>query len=817
MKSTLRPSPALGAGLFLCLLATDAAAADGPAADAAGTPAIVVTARRQPEEAGQVPLSLAVLPGERLDLLRIDSVGDLAGQVPGLTMARSFRGPPIFTLRGIGFNSQNMSATSPVGFYLDEMALPYPVMSEGLLYDLERVEVLKGPQGTLFGRNTTGGLVQAIAARPTREFTGRLQASGGSHESYGVQGAVSGPLGETLSARLAFRIDRADRGWQRSVTRGDRLGRRDKAAARLALRWQPDDGTDLLLTGNWWRDRSETQAPQSVEVYPPGLVALGFAPADWPAAVAALGLPADFLAQSFRPTRASQANWVVDQLPWGGSVGGRNFTPAPLDLRKDNAFRSLSLRGTFRLAEGLRLETLSSHARFRRDEVTDNAGWAFESAITRGLGTIRSLSQEARLVGTHGRLGWVAGAIWSQDRVTDRDQAWAGTSTLLQVFRIAAWQAAIAAGADLATQEDVLHGFRDYANDTRHESDSVAAYAQAEFRPLPALGVSLGLRHTRDRTRFSGCSRDLGDNALAATLNAFYNGIGLPSAVAPGGCSTFLADFSQGRFRDRLAEDNLSGRLAIDWRPAPGTMLYASAARGYKSGAFPNIEGNFAVQYEPARQERVWTFEAGVKSRALPWLTLEAAAFRTDYRDKQVFGGIPDPVFGSLARVLNVPRSHVLGIEASFAAQPAPRLVLDASLAWLRTRIDRFTGLDDFGATHDFAGASFVYTPRLQFAANLTRGFALAGGWEGSAIVSWRHSSAQKGDLLGDPRFRIRPSDTIDAALTVLSPGGGYEIGLHVRNLADSYAWNAVHLQADSFARFAAPPRTWSATLTRNF
>ena len=788
------------------------ALADTGVDDGAG---IVVTAQRRAEREVEVPISLVALDGAGLRQRGLADIAKVADEVPGFGVATTFRGLPIFTLRGVGFNSPNLSATSPVGVAHDDLVLAYPAMAEGPLFDLERIEVLKGPQGTLFGRNTTGGLVRMVSAQPGREPDGYLTVSGGNYESYGTQGALGGPLGGNLSARLAFTVERADKGWQVSRTRGDRLGRKDRVGARLALRWQPLGGADVTLSANWWRDRSETQAPQSVELAPQGLIAMGFTREDWPRAAAALGLPDGYAGQAFTPTSAIQADWATSQLPWGGP----STTPAPLDFRKDNRLVSVALRGSFPLADGVTLHSHGSFAQMRRNEVTDNAGWTFENAITRSRGKITSLAQELRLTGEGKGLDWTMGAILTRDRVRDRDEAWAGTNSLLQVFRVAAAQFAASAGADLATQQAALFGFRDYANDTHQTTRSLGLFGQARVVLAPRVGLTMGLRHTQDRIRFSGCSRDMGDGSLAGATNAFHNygGAGLTSAVAPGGCTTFLPDLSQGQVRAALAQDNLSGRLALDWRFAANGMAYVALARGFKSGTFPNIEGNFAVQYEPARQEQLVLVEAGVKAQPAPWLGLEGAVFRSAYRDKQVYGAIVDPVFGTLARVLNVPRAHVFGAEASLVAKPAARLSLTANVALLDTRIDRYIGVDDFGAPRDFAGARFAFTPRLQTNLAAEQGFALPHRWEGVARMALRHTGAQQSDLSADPRYRIPASDIVDATLTLRAPDGRHEMQLLVRNLTNVYTWSAVYLQADSFARYAAPPRTWAASLTRTF
>lgn len=785
-----------------------------PAEASRGAPEIVVTAQRRDEDPRDVPMSLAVHGRADLADYRIATAERLVERTPGFTLARSFRGAPIFTLRGVGFNTANMSASSPVGFAQDDMTLAYPVLTEGLLFDLARVEVAKGPQGTLFGRNTTGGLVRLISAQPTDDPEGYLTLRGGGYRSYGAEGALSGPLGAGFSARIAVSARRADEGWQTSIRRDDRLGREDRTALRAILRWAPSADASVSVTANWWRDGSDTQAPQSVEMVPQGLIALGLGPADWAAGAAQLGLPADFMDQSFSPRSAGQADWASAPLPWPAGA-----TPAPLHFRNDNDFRSLSVKAAIGLAPGLTLEAQAHHLILHRASVTDNSGWAYENAITSGRGRIASDSGELRIVGSGARVDWTVGAIRTVDRVSDADQSWNGTNSLLQLFRVTAAQAAAAGGADAATQAAALYGFRDYLNSTRQTVRSFAVYGQARYRLAPGLGLTFGLRHTRDRTSVAGCSRDSGDGSLAATMNAYYTyaATGLTSAVAPGGCTTFLADLSQGLVEDRLAEDNLSGRLAVDWRPAAGVLVYGSVARGFKAGTFPNIEGNFAVQYTPARQEELWSWEAGVKAEPLSWLTVDTAAFYSRYRDKQLFGAIADPIFGALNRVLNVPRSHVWGAEARVEAQPAGRLRIDGSVSFVRTRIDDYIGLDDDFAPRDFAGARFPYAPELQFVINARQGIALPGAWEGSAELTYRYTGPQWGEVSTDPRYRIKPAGMIDLGLALASPGAAWRLSLFIRNLTDRYTWNAVHRPSDSFLRYAAMPRTWDLALTRTF
>ncbi|TAJ42900.1 MAG: TonB-dependent receptor, partial [Chitinophagaceae bacterium] len=179
-----------------------------PAAEteAADDGAIVVTAQRRAESINDVGLAIQAFSGDTLENLRVTSTEDLQAVVPSLNVSRGYQGIPIYTLRGIGFNTINLSATSTVGTYQDEVALAYPFMNSGPVYDLERVEVLKGPQGTLYGRNTTGGLVNFITAKPKfGEFSGGVAVDLGSEKTLNSEGHLNIPLGQDIAIRAAFR------------------------------------------------------------------------------------------------------------------------------------------------------------------------------------------------------------------------------------------------------------------------------------------------------------------------------------------------------------------------------------------------------------------------------------------------------------------------------------------------------------------------------------------------------------------------------------------------------------------------------------
>lgn len=785
---------------------------------------ILVTARKQMEAEHVVALPIRTLTAETLADHAIEDWHDLADHVPGLTVSPSPRGTLMPAIRGVGFNNPSLSATSPIAVYVDEGSYPFPAMNSGPMLDLERVEVLKGPQGTLFGRNATGGLINYVTRKPGDRNEGHIRLHSGAWQRYGLEAAATLPVSDGLSVRAAGLIDRSDEGWQQRRSGPERLGRDRKAAVRLSMRWRYSGEGTLNASFNWWQDKSDTQAPQSVGLYPQGLIAQGLAPADWPAAAAAIGLPASFFDQGIDPRTAGQADWVTTQLPWGGST----FTPAPLALRKDNALHTALLRADHALGGNLTLTALAHYAHLDRREVNDASGWTIENSLLRSDGRAESFSQEVRLAGAFAGLPWLIGASHTRDTVRDIDDAWVGTSSALQVLRAQASGIAVLGGADAATQAEIFYGARAAGNRMSQTAHSTALFGEADFPITARLTLTSGLRFSRDRTRFSGCSADLGDGNLAALLNPFYNAIGIPAAIGPGDCVTFLGDIAtpllsggtvpfpaQGRVRDRLREDSLTGRLVLRWRPAEGQMLYLSVARGSKAGSFPNIEANLASQYAPAGRERLDAIEGGAKLRWGDRLSLSASLFHYDYRDKQVFGAVEDILFTTLSRLVNVPRSHAYGADIQARAALPGGWHADLAAAWLKTRIDDYVGYDEFGAPRDFKGGVFSYAPALDLTATLGRTIPIAPGLDGDLAVTWHHASTSWADMLRDPLFRIDGHDRIDLSLALRLARPDMTVRLNVENLTNSYRWTNAYLVNDSLTRYAARPRHWTLSLVR--
>ena len=226
---------------------------------------VIVKAQKKAESIYEVPISISAYSGETIRNLGLTDTRDLGNLVPGFTFSDSGYSVPIYTLRGVGFNEASQTASATVGVYIDEQNLAFPVFSKGANLDLERIEVLKGPQGTLYGRNTTGGVINYISAKPGDSLEAGVTTSYGRFETYDIEGFVSGPLTETLGGRVALRRIESHQGWQTSLTRpDDELGLVVKLSGRASLVWDATENWSTHFSLSGWKDQGEPQAPQAV-------------------------------------------------------------------------------------------------------------------------------------------------------------------------------------------------------------------------------------------------------------------------------------------------------------------------------------------------------------------------------------------------------------------------------------------------------------------------------------------------------------------------------------------------------------------------
>jgi outer membrane receptor protein involved in Fe transport len=370
-------------------VATNASATTASAGDAGSLGEVVVTAQRRAESAQSVGIALSVLSGEDLALRGITGVTGLQNAVPSLQVEPAFgSGQPQFRIRGVGFLDYTSNNASPIGVSLDEVAFALPIQTAGQLYDLDRVEVLRGPQGTLYGRNTTGGQINFITNRPTEDTHAGFTVEYGSHNLVTTESFVSGTIAPALTARLSLAT--ADGGaWQRNRDTGQHLGNQDKIAGRGQLEWKPSDAVDVRLEFHLAKDKSDEAGLHLIAPYTPYNTGLG-----------GPTIPAD--------TSRYVTGWRLD--PAFAAATGLAAGSKP---GVDNSNDGVDLNARFDFGPAA-LTTVTAYNKMIRREYGDWDATSYYDSDEYFRSDLDVFSQEARLASTGtGPWGWVGGVFYS--------------------------------------------------------------------------------------------------------------------------------------------------------------------------------------------------------------------------------------------------------------------------------------------------------------------------------------------------------------------------------------------------------------------
>lgn len=776
---------------------------------------IIVTAQRREESINRVGISIQALPAETLAELRVISVKDLAAVVPSFTVAQSYQGVPTYTLRGIGFNTINLSATSTVGTYTDEVAYAYPIMNTGPLIDIERVEVLKGPQGTLYGRNTTAGLINFVTGKPSEVASGAMSFDIGNYQTTNVGGYVTGPIANGVQARVGYRVDLSNKGWQISNSRDERQGKVKRYGLRGSLALQPGP-LEVDLSATYWVNKSDTVVGQAIGFTP------GTAP-DGTGAARFFNAPgaADYIRDNF-PTDGSQADWAPYERR-SADIGRGAGIDGP--LKEDNWFLGLKGRVQLDLGENARIVSLTGYNKFVRDAIFDWSGLPNEVLIQNAEGRISSLAQEIRVEGDGPGYNWLVGGYLARDKITDTNRTLLGENANVGLLRALTFQLL---GSPLNTfgytAADAATAFRTYRDIGEFDNKTASLFAHGDYAFTDALKLTLGVRYTKDRQEFEGCSRDFNGSMLPnvnLANRALYlqiYGI-LADPIGVGDCNTFNPETgSFGIVQTVLKEDNVSWRAALHFTPAPTTLLYASVSRGYKSGTSPVNAASTARQNQPVRQEELTAYELGAKLGLLDRrVQVNLAGFYYDYQDKQISTYFADPIYTALARLDNVPESKAYGVEGEVTVRPTPALTLIGNALWLKTRVDEYIGTNAAGQPQDFAGSQFIYSPEWTVSGTALLDQPITPRINLTANANVRYQSRQTTIFEDNPLYDIDPYTLVNAGLGIKAADDSWSLSVWGRNLFDKYYWNAVASNANIVVRFPGQTRTYGATAAFRF
>jgi iron complex outermembrane receptor protein len=794
---------AMGASLLLLPALAAAAAEDG-----AKIEEIVVTAQKRAESAQDVGITLNAFSGEDLASKGVMTTEDLALYTPGLTVNESAAtGVPLYTIRGVGFQDYSTAASSTVGLYFDEVSMPYTVMSRGAVFDIQRVEVLKGPQGDLYGRNTTAGQISYISNLPTADLQGGIRAGYSSFQTWDVQGFLSGPLTETLRARVAFTTTKSNEGWQQSRTRpDDTLGEKDVFAIRGLL--DADLGpVNALLRAQFVKDKSDNKANTA---YDGRIVGLNEMAAPYAGLLAYLGT-------GNAPWYSTGDNRAAD---WTNSYTDPNGVTYDLRPRRNNDLTSLSLKLNWPLSDSLALTAVTGYDKFKRAETNDWDGMPVNDSSNINTSDIKVFSQELRLSGQGERLNWVGGLYYSSDTVDEFYNYFMSDSLY--------GAGSIEFGVAPFMYSPILQLHTLYSQKTT----SAAAFGHVEFNITDPLRLVGGLRYTDEKRRWNGCTYDAQDSptgSLASFTNLLFG-----TTLGPGDCGTIDDDPASPNYifgllggpnvnnafheyRETIRAKKWMYKAGLDYHFTPDIMAYASISHGFKSGGFNGANSNTTLQLKGYKPEELDAYEIGLKSTLLEQtLQLNLSSFYYDYKNKQEADWAVTFV-GNISGLTNVPKSRIYGAEADLQWVPVRGLLANLGAAWLSTRVQEWMAVDVDPVTgsvwpivvrYDASGIELPSSPRWQVNGGLEYSHDLANNIQGFVGVDGNYKGRTSGGAAGIQAATAAYS-VYNARLGFGNADDTWTVTLWSRNLFDKYYYPAAYQGGNGpFIRSVGMPRT---------
>jgi len=767
------------------MLAMPAAAQtrDTAVADDDGTvPEVLVTARLRMEDARTIPTSLSVVDGALLDRSYTVNTQGLTTLIPSLNYSSANPRNTAFTIRGLGSSvvavSQSNDGLEPgVGFYVDQVYHARPATAAFDFADVERVEELRGPQGTLFGKNTTAGAISITTRAPSFTRSGFAELSYGDDDLVQAKGWATGPLGDTIAYRLSGVSTRRD-GVLDNVRTGRAANTLGTQAVRGQLLFTPDDVIRMRVSA----DFTNFQAYCCTQVYY-GVSASRRATArQYPALAAGLGYrvpstdPYDRQTDIDGPlgadTNEGGVSAITDvTLPFGTLTSVTAWRFWNWDAENDRDYIGVPIQ-------------LSQHIPSRQDQY----------------------SQELRLASDAARpLGYVVGLYGFRQRITGRPISIYGPTA-------AYWLIGPTTGANATpVPANLLDGYgQDGRTDFR--TQSYAAFGEVNWRIVPTLTLTGGLRYTHE-------------DKYGSYATSVAGGLATTNAALVAAKLSILRPQSYGA---RDSDGSLSGRGNIAWAISDTLMGYASYARGFKSGGI-NMSGlPLDNQNRPAlatavvRPERNTTYEVGLKTAAFDRrLTFTIDGYYTEVRDFQATLVDSSQTVALRGYLSNIPQVTVKGIEADGTAVPVRGLTLRAGLAYADGRYSDYPAgpcpLEVQTATTaacDLTGRRLASLPRFAVTGGIDYSVPLGAG---AALVHL--DTASRSGVNGDPSLsratRIPAYNLTNASLGYRFAGCAV-LAVFARNLLDAdYVQNVTVQAGNSGLILATPsdPRTIGLTL----
>jgi iron complex outermembrane receptor protein len=753
---------------------------------------VVVTAQKRVESLQDVPISIVAISGDKIEKSGFADLSQLSPVVPNFNVVQQQISDRV-AIRGIS-SGGNQGFDQSVGLFSNGVYLARGTQFRSAFLDVGSVEILRGPQATLFGKNTIAGAVNITSSKPTSEFEAEIRASYETeYESVQTSGFVSGPLSDTLSARLAYKVS-DDKGFIENLARADDEPASEADNYRLSFLWEPSDNLTVNL---------------SYEKYNADVDSKGFE-VSYDEDVATGATPGSIVVTpTCRYSNDCEVNGMSNRTNIDGSPG---FTQ---DEFSDLETSLTSLKMDYQLGE-YTLTAISGWSSSDLEEINAGNLQPIPLTNTHMFEEHNSFSQEFRIASpTGGTFEWLAGVYYESNDFKFEDNIHVHAGNVVPF---------------LPTNVNIRTDFD-------QESSTEAAFAQTTWNTSDTLRITAGLRYSNDekeahqvyRVLEAGTQNDMGDVNFPNIPAAFgpLAGITMPGPAAVGAVFSFNAHDTG---KQDYTQEDLSGNLNVQWDVTVDTMLYATTSIGYKTGGFDARLASYNGDPDQFsfEKEKATTYELGMKSALLNGSAeINAAVFYTEYEDLQF-----SAFNGGLSFVVdNAANAELQGVEFDGRWRVTENLTLSGGGAWLDFTYQDFpNGACDIYQTKAYTGSGTCKVDRSGERAPLTPeySFNLSADWiqnlgtgmelELGADLIYEDDQDVAED--GDDKLVQDAFTKLNLRASLHSADDSWTLGLNVNNVTDE---ETIHYGNDvplsDGARFVRPdaPRTVTITGTYRF
>jgi iron complex outermembrane receptor protein len=691
---------------------------------------VIVTAQKRSQSVQDVGMAISVLTADTLANQNIREITDLASSIPNVQILYGV-GQNSFNIRGVGVNVFATNFDPPIATHVDEVYQSKAFMTPLLMFDLDRVEALKGPQGTLFGRNATGGAVNFYTRRPTDHLTAGGSFSYDDYETTHFEGYVSGPLTDHLSARLSGFNTYQGKGYYRNSTTGGTEGWDRKWALRGQLQWK-DSKTNVLVSGTYGRDNSQLAPYVALGIFTPASLAAG-APAFCPQYVAGTVTGAD--ANCRRGTD-------------GGYMGTKDPYTTTGNIHHQLRSKQSGLIGRVERDLGwTKLTSISAYQHYTQNIHEDSDASPTDTLEAFTISTIKQYSQELRFSqNKSSRWNYVFGGYFEHDDFS--------STTYLTGTAIGP----ATTGLYTAFTQKV---------------DAAAIFFHNDYALTDHLSLIGGIRYTNETLKVNGGTY-LGTGLMTKPVER-------PTAILAT-LSTTAAALGGGKRKD----DNVSWKVGAEWKPALSSdfvdklMFYANVSTGFRSGAFNIIFASPQSQLTSLSPEKVTSYEAGFKSvLADRKIVFNGAVFHYDYTNG--FINVDSPL-SPIPVTINAAAVRSTGAELELQWMPVHGLALRAAGGWLDAKIDS----NITASGRSLQGNRPVNSPAWTFDTDGTYTLPLTDRLNLRLSANANYRSSQYLMALNTPVERVQPYWVVGAQVGVSTVDDRWSAALWVKNLTKS-------------------------------